>query len=205
MLTGCQPTSDEEFRIVSSAEVADSDPAVVGPLSKSPTAEGDVLDAGDVSPEDVIEPATLGRVKLLLPVKTFSAEGSQRALRVSFDDFDLERVLNVVVPPPNIVDHFPDWLSMLEGKRVRVRGFMVPSFREEGLSTFVLARDTKCCFGVNGKIYHLVDVALSDGVTTDYIHMHPFDVEGIFHIRPDVDGNELWQLYQIEDAVIIDP
>src|SRR5690606_21921760 len=124
---------------------------------------------------------------------------------ISFDDFDLEKVLGVRIPEPGIARHFPDWLSDLDGRRILVRGFMVPPFREEGLTHFTLARDTEvCCFGPRGKIYHLVSVSLREGETTDHIYLRPFDVEGIFRIAPIAEDGELLQLYQLDDAVMID-
>jgi hypothetical protein len=144
-------------------------------------------------------------IQLLVPEQSFSVEGPDDAIRISYDDFDLLKVLNMEPVPVNAVDHFPKWLSNLDGKRVRVRGFMYPTFQETDIPGFVLARDNQiCCFGRNPKIYDLVEVTLRDGVTTDYIQGRPFDVVGIFHISPEADGDELWQLYQMTDAVVID-
>ncbi|MGD9854621.1 MAG: hypothetical protein AB7U20_06680 [Planctomycetaceae bacterium] len=144
-------------------------------------------------------------IKLLVPEKTFNTEGPANALRVSYDDLDLLKVLNMEPVPEDAVSHFPGWLSGLDGQRVRIRGFMYPTFQESGLSGFVLARDNQiCCFGRNPKIYDLVEVSMRDGVTTDYIQGRPFDVAGVFHIRPDSDQGELYELYQIDDAVVID-
>jgi len=143
-------------------------------------------------------------IKLLVPDRSFTVEGPEDAIRISYDDFDLLKVLNMEPVPTNAVDHFPKWLSDLDGKRVRLRGFMYPTFQETGIPAFVLARDNQiCCFGRNPKIYDLVEVTLRDGVTTDYIQGRPFDVVGVFHIRPEADGDELWQLYQLDDAIII--
>lgn len=144
-------------------------------------------------------------IKLLVPDRSFTVEGPKDALRVSYDDFDLLKVLNMEPVPANAVDHFPKWLADLDGKRVRVRGFMYPTFQETDIPGFVLARDNQiCCFGRNPKIYDLVEVTLTDGETTDYIQGRPFDVVGTFHIAPEADDGELWQLYQIDDAVVVD-
>jgi hypothetical protein len=144
-------------------------------------------------------------IQLLIPQQSFSVEGPDDAVRISYDDFDLLKVLNMEPVPVDAVDHFPDWLKNLDGKRVRVRGFMYPTFQETDIPGFVLARDNQiCCFGRNPKIYDLVEVTLAPGVTTDYIQGRPFDVVGQFHIRPEADGDELWQLYQMTDAIVID-
>lgn len=174
----------------------DAQAAVIPPV-------GDPLTA---LPEDASpSPAVHREIKLLVPEKTFSAEGPEGALRISYDDLDLLKVLNMEPVPEDAVSHFPRWLSELDGERVRVRGFMYPTFQESGLTGFVLARDNQiCCFGRNPKIYDLIEVSMRDGVTTNYIQGRPFDVVGVFHIRPDADEGELYQLYQIDDAIVVD-
>lgn len=163
-------------------------------------ARGGQLAAAQVTNEPVVR-----EIRLLIPERSFTVEGPGDALRVSYDDFDLLKVLNMEPVPPEAVQHFPKWLADLDGRRVRVRGFMYPTFLESGLRAFVLARDNQiCCFGRNPKIYDLVEVTLADGETSDYIQGRPFDVVGTFHIRPEADGDELWQLYQIDDAQVID-
>jgi hypothetical protein len=144
-------------------------------------------------------------IRLLVHEKSFTPEGPENALRISYDDFDLLKVLNMEPVPLDAVDHFPGWLLGLDGKRVRVRGFMYPPFKEEGLEQFILARDNQiCCFGKNPKIYDLVYVSMRDGVTTKYIQNRPFDVVGTFRIRPDAEGGEWFSLYELDDALVVD-
>ena len=145
-----------------------------------------------------------GGIRLLVPEQTFRLEGRPRALRVSYDDLDLLRVLNMDPVPADAVSHFPAWLRDLDGKTVRLRGFMYPSY-EEPLTAFVLARDNQiCCFGRDPKPYDLVTVKLRDGVTTPYIQNRPFDVVGTFSIAPYYDDGVWFQLYRITDAVIVE-
>ena len=143
--------------------------------------------------------------KLLIPEKTFPLVGKERVLRVSYDDIDLLKVLNMDPVPADCVKHFPDWLKNLDGARVRIRGFMYPPIREDNLPGFILARDNQiCCFGRDPKVYDVFPVRLKEGTTTNYIPNRPFDVVGTFHIRPDVFRGELDNLYEIEDAEVID-
>lgn len=144
-------------------------------------------------------------IELLVPHKDFLRVKPDGALRVTYDDLDLLKVLNMEPVPEDAPKHFPLWLSELDGKRVRIRGFMVPPPREDGLSGFILARDNQiCCFGRDPKVYDIIPVFLKDGVTTRYIPNRPFDVVGRFFIRPDAYRGELENLYEIEDAVILD-
>lgn len=147
---------------------------------------------------------TSREIKLLIPNKTFPAIKDSDAIRVGYDDIDLEKILNIVRAPNNVVDHFPDWLKQLDGKKIRMRGFMYPTFKAEGLGRFVFTRDTgACCFGPDPYIFLRASVKLSEGEKTDYIHMQPFDVEGTFRIAPLSDDDGLWQLYAIEDARVL--
>lgn len=145
------------------------------------------------------------KVEILVKEREFRTEGPEGALRISYDDFDLLKVLNMEPVTPDAPNLMPDWLKNLDGKRVRVRGFMYPPFQETGIRAFVLARDNQiCCFGRNPKIYDLVEVRLRDGVTTDYIQNRPFDVVGIFRIDAAGEDGELYGLYKLDDAIVID-
>lgn len=142
-------------------------------------------------------------IKLLVDEPDFRKE--EGAVRVSYDDLDLLKVLNMESVPVDAVSHFPGWMTALDGEKVRIRGFMYPPFRETGIDFFVLARDNQiCCFGRNPKVYDLINVEMRDGVTTNYILNRPFDVVGTFHIRPETDGEEIFGLYELTDAVVID-
>ncbi len=143
-------------------------------------------------------------IKLLIPQKRFLPAPGTAALRVTYDDLDLLRILNLEPVPANAVEHFPDWLQELNGKTVRIRGFMYPTFEAHSLKQFTLARHNDiCCFVRNPKIYDVIGVSLGEGITTDYIDGRPFDVEGTFHIEPKADENRLTRLYRISEARIL--
>lgn len=221
LLPACDSQPSAEFRTVTSADVADDEAlqpqsqpqepvpgARLGYVSEHASQHVEIdreaVTAELTSPEDDRESISPAALSPLIPEPVFVQEGPGQALRVSFDDFDLQRVLGVVIPQPEVISHLPGWLRALNGQRVRVRGYMVPAWREEDLTGFVLARDTEvCCFGPRGKIYHLVTVKLRRGETTDYIQLRPFDVEGVSRIQPVADGDEMLQLYLIDDAVMM--
>ncbi len=143
-------------------------------------------------------------IKLLIPEKSFRPEKNSTAVRVSYDDIDLLKILNMEPVPVDAVNHFPAWLSGLDGMPIRIRGFMYPTFEATGLTGFTLARDNGiCCFVRKPKIYDIIAVELAEGVTSDYIEGKPFDVEGIFRIQPEADETELYRLYRIEDARVL--
>jgi hypothetical protein len=137
--------------------------------------------------------------------REFSAEGPEGALRITFDDLDLMKLLNMDPVTSDCVERMPAWLRGLDGKKVRVRGFMKPSGVTEGIPQFVFVRSTDlCCFGPKGKVYHLIAVTLKPGLTTDYIELKPFDVVGKFKIdKVELDDGLIFLLYHIDDATII--
>ncbi|MEZ6041973.1 MAG: DUF3299 domain-containing protein [Planctomycetaceae bacterium] len=143
-------------------------------------------------------------IQLLIPHKTFRKERGSNALRVTYDDIDLLKVLNMEPVPVDAVEHFPEWLSSLDGQRIRIRGFMFPTFQATGVVHFTLARDNGiCCFVRKPKIYDIIEVSLTEGAETDYIEGKPFDVEGVFHIEPIVNEMELFGLFRIDDARVL--
>ena len=145
------------------------------------------------------------KIQLLIPEKSFRRERGTDAVRISYDDIDLLKILNMEPVPPNAAEYFPEWLESLNGKHIRIRGWMYPTFVSEGLTSFTLARDNGiCCFTKMPKIYDVIFVKLEGGQTSRYIDQRPFDVEGTFRIDNESDGSELPRLYKIENARVLD-
>ena len=150
----------------------------------------------------------LGKITVLVPKNEFKKEGPNKSLRVSFDDIDIEKVLNTKKLSLDLPKQMPEWLSKLDGQRIRLRGYMHPqsAFQVDGLKRFVLCRDTSaCCFGPNPTIYYLVEFTLKSGTSTSYIENKALDVEGVFRIKPEVlEGtDEVERFYYLEDAQVI--
>ena len=136
-------------------------------------------------------------------VRTFKVEGPENSIRVSFDDVDLLKVMNLDPVPADAPERLPKWLKALDGKRIRVRGFMYPPFQDTDIRGFVLARDNQiCCFGRTPKEYDLVDIFLRKGVSTHYIQNRPFDVVGTFRIKSEIE--KYTAMYELEDAIVIE-
>jgi len=131
--------------------------------------------------------------------------GPEKAIRVSYDDINLLKVINMEPVTPDAPEHMPLWLKNLNGKRIRIRGFMSPTFEQTGLKGFLMGRDNQaCCFPGRAKIYDLFPVRMREGKTTDFIDNRPFDIVGIFSIKPEMEDGIWYRLYQLEDAVVIE-
>lgn len=85
----------------------------------------------------------------------------------------------------------------LVGQRVKIRGYMLPSFQQSGIAQFVLVRDNmECCFGPGAAIYDCVLIQMEEGRTTDY-KIRPITVDGYFDIKPIEQDGTLLVLYQL--------
>lgn len=118
---------------------------------------------------------------------------------LTFDDvkFDLE--------PDELfsADRLTDEIRQIDGKKIKIRGYIRPSFSQRGLKNFVFVRDNKeCCFGPNAAIYDCMLVKLKKQSTTDYT-TRPVTVEGTFYLKPyqGPDGNT-WAIYRMRNAVV---
>ncbi|MDB4680213.1 hypothetical protein OAE80_04435 [Planctomycetaceae bacterium] len=227
-MTGCEQQTSRDYQEFSSLTVEETDAESLSndkpeQKSESPQANDSANDGQIFEPLVAVKPVygqntaelktnidnktalstETREIKLLVENPGFRQE--QGASRVSYDDLDLLKVLNMEPVPTDAASHFPDWMTALDGEKVRIRGFMYPPFRETGIEFFVLARDNQiCCFGRNPKVYDLISVEMREGVTTNFILNRPFDVVGTFRIRPEADGDELYGLYEITDAKVID-
>lgn len=157
---------------------------------------------GKVTDEQAAQPH---KVELLIKEKSFRRDSRTDSLQVSFDDLDLLKVLNMEPVTEDADKLMPDWLLGLNGKRVRVRGFMYPTYETEGIEKFVLARDNQiCCFGRDPKVYDLVQVNMKSGKTTSYIPpIRAFDVVGTFQINMMAEEGKPYGLYFIDQAEVL--
>jgi hypothetical protein len=152
----------------------------------------------------VDEPLIKRELKLLIPEKSFSKE-TNGAIRMTFDDIDLLKVLNAEPVPNDVADHLPKWLSDLNGQKIILKGWMFPPPVPAELPAFLFVRDNGiCCFQREAKLYDKLGVKMKEGVTTDYIEGHPFDVIGTFVIKPVFRDDQFKLLYQINDATVVD-
>jgi len=126
-------------------------------------------------------------------------KSSNRLYDLTFDDvkFDLEP------DEPFSTDRLTDEIRSIDGQKIKIRGYIRPSFSQRGLKNFVFVRDNKeCCFGPNAAIYDCMLVKLKKQTTTDYT-VRPVTVEGTFYLKPyqGPDGNT-WAIYRMRNATV---
>jgi hypothetical protein len=69
------------------------------------------------------------------------------------------------------------------GKAIRIRGYILPSFQQTGIKQFVLVRDNmECCFGPGALLHDCILVEMAVPATATFT-VRPVSVEGTFSIR----------------------
>lgn len=90
-------------------------------------------------------------------------------------------------------------IEQLHGRPVKIRGYILPSFKQKGITQFVLVRDNmECCFGPGAAIYDCILVEMEKGKSASFT-VRPVSVEGKFlvHEFKDPDGKHL-AIYRME-------
>src|SRR5262249_25085952 len=133
------------------------------------------------------KPAETGKPKVLRPEDRVAAVAAlqggevappprQRALQsrkgdlddISFDDIKLGIGRDDRFEQSDLTPR----VTELNGRRVRIRGFMLPSYQQTGLKQFVLVRDNmECCFGPGAALYDCVVVDMKEGTTAEFKHV----------------------------------
>lgn len=144
-------------------------------------------------------------IRVLVPTKTFSTDHETGALKLTFEDLDLQKVLNMDPVTEDAVSWMPEWMKSLDGHMVRIRGYMYPTFDSEGIENFVLLWDNQVMnFGPAVKIYNHILVNMKSGITTNHVPLtKTLDVVGRFEIELLAEKRQIYQLFVIDDASVI--
>ena len=120
--------------------------------------------AQSVSPGEVVAEATVV---------------SEAIVDKSFDDikFEMEKT------DPFERSMLTPQVEELFGRRIRIRGYMFPTLKKNGLTQFVLVRDNlECCFGPGAALFDCILVHMEEGKTAEY-SIRPVAVEGTFNLE----------------------
>ena len=85
----------------------------------------------------------------------------------------------------------------LDGKKIRISGYMLPDVKTKDITEFVLLKNTQCKFGPGGQADHLINVLMVDGAKAKF-RADAISVEGVLKINPfqGPDGNT-WSIYDL--------
>jgi hypothetical protein len=117
-------------------------------------------------------------------------EGDAEKVRdISFDDIKIDIKKGQAFKRSMLTDKVQE----IDGSAVSLRGYILPSFQQKGITQFVLVRDNmECCFGPGAALYDCVVVEMEKGKSTSYT-VRPVTVEGKFTVNELVgpDGTHL--------------
>lgn len=116
----------------------------------------------------------------LLLAQPVSSVFAEKPRDISFDDIKFE----MKKTDPFKRSMLTDKIEALDGKSIRIRGYILPSFQQKGITQFVLVRDNmECCFGPGAALYDCILVEMAPGKSTSFT-VRPVSVEGTFSVRP---------------------
>ena len=83
-------------------------------------------------------------------------------------------------------------IEKLVGKKIRIRGWILPGGQATGLTDFVLVRDNQeCCFGPMAALFDCMMVKMVEGESTDFT-TRPIAIDGVFDIREEKFPDGTW-------------
>jgi hypothetical protein len=154
---------------------------------------------GPSDPPVVVEPGVTPTAVAASAARPVAAPRRGTPREITFDDikFDLEK------GAPFTPDLLPKRVTALEETRIRIRGFILPSFQQTGLTQFVLVRDNmECCFGPGAALYDCIVVRMEPGKSADF-SIRPVAVQGTFRLQElrGPDGNHL-AIYAMDGELV---
>jgi hypothetical protein len=158
--TGCGERSSPAAQTVSAAATASS--ANTAPATDpAPAAKSD-------------QPATTTPTAAATPPAT-----NQRARDITFDTIKF----NMQKDDPFQRSMITPAIEKISNTKIRIHGYILPSFQQTGIQQFVLVRDNmQCCFGPGAALYDCIVVQMNEGHTAEFTNL-PVAVEGVFSIQ----------------------
>lgn len=102
-----------------------------------------------------------------------------RLKAISFDDIKFPMKKKATFKRSLLTKEIED----LDGRLIKIRGYILPSFQQKGITRFVLVRDNmECCFGPGAALYDCIVVEMQTGTSTSFT-VRPITVEGVFTVK----------------------
>lgn len=173
LVTGCEPSESMESATT---------PVAASNVNNSPPAEAvKIASHGTATPQE----------------KRAAKSGKPR--EITFDTIKFEMVKG----EPFFRSMLTPTINELDGHPVKLRGYILPSFQQTGITQFVLVRDNlECCFGPGAALFDCVIVDMRPGKSADYT-VRPVTVEGTFKVQEllDPEGKHL-AIYHLDGNAV---
>ena len=110
---------------------------------------------------------------------TAQSTDKMRLKTISFDDIKFEMKKKASFKRSLLTKE----IVALEDQLIKIRGYILPSFQQDGITRFVLVRDNmQCCFGPGAALYDCIVVEMESGKSTSFT-VRPVTVEGVFTVH----------------------
>lgn len=117
---------------------------------------------------------------------------------LSFDDIKFEMETGDEYSSDLLTEN----ITALKGNRISLRGYILPSTKQSGITSFVLVRDNQeCCFGPGAALYDCVLIKLQADHSVDFT-VRPVTVEGEFMIKEYKVGGQIMAIYRMKDGTV---
>ncbi|MCA9218125.1 MAG: hypothetical protein KDB27_33875 [Planctomycetales bacterium] len=191
-LTSCTADTDGGF---ATAETAIADDQTSGSASSNESANGNDSseELTNTSDDEASNESTNGPEDVASQAELSTNPDANGVVDITFDDLKLPIDKDMVFRPFMMTDR----ALALEGKKVRISGYMLADAETRGIKEFILLKNLECKFGPGGQADHLinVNVEIEDGVV---YRAEPVEVEGVLTINPftGLDGNT-WSIFDL--------
>jgi hypothetical protein len=89
-------------------------------------------------------------------------------------------------------------IEAMDGQKIRIRGYILPTAQQRGIKQFVLVRDNQeCCFGQGAALYDCILVEMQPGKTAEF-SIRPVAAEGVFKIQEFVVNGKHMAIYHMD-------
>jgi hypothetical protein len=128
---------------------------------------------------------------------TSAAESVESVKNITFDHIKFEMKKDEKFKQRMLTDKIRDLFE----KDIKIRGYILPTFKQDGLTSFVLVRDNmECCFGPGAALFDCIIVTMVEGKTASFTP-RPVTVEGKFTFQKYEDPirpGELRAIYHLD-------
>lgn len=101
---------------------------------------------------------------------------------------------------PGVEKRIPDAVRALNGKKISIDGFMVPTDIDDGsgVKTFILAKTQPlCCFGDQQGMNEWIDVKMNGDKRAEFYADRPMTVKGTFEVGEQLESGFVLSIYRM--------
>jgi hypothetical protein len=169
--------------------------SLAGCNSEGAGATGTAAPASAMQSTDASAPAGQPKPKLRPGAKTVVlAKAGDKPYDKTFDDLRFNIAVGQRFERPMLTKSIED----MDGHKIRIRGYILPTPQKHGIQQFVLVRDNQeCCFGPGAALFDCILVEMKSGKTADFT-IRPIAVEGTFNVHVTELGGKQLAIYQMD-------